>query len=124
MPKYKSYEAHKQEEYRKAREEIHPIWRGVGFILIVLTPILGYFSALVLIDENSKQGWYTIPQDFLYHGADSLLYVKIGLTIVLAFLIYFILQFITFILFKLFGPSRYGPYDVPPVVYKGKKHSR
>ena len=124
MPKYSSYEAQQQEEIRKVRQEVHPIWRGVGFILIVLTPILGYFAALVLLDENAKRGWFTIPQDFLTNGADPLLLVKIGLTIILGLLIYFVLQLLTFILYSLFGPPRYGPYDVPPVVYKGKKHTR
>ncbi len=124
MPKYSSFGAEDQEQIRKARNEVHPIWRGVGVILIVLTPVLGYFAALVVLDENTKNKWFAIPQDFLYKGADPLLLMKIGLTIILGLLIYFVLQFLTFLLYSLFGPSRYGPYDVPPVAYKGKKHTR
>ena len=35
-----------------------------------------------------------------------------------------ILQFFYFLIMRLFAPSRYGPYDVPPVTYKGKPYKR
>ncbi len=121
---YGSFEAQNQRQIREKRNEVHPVWRGVGFLLIFLTPIMGYFGAVVLIDKNQQENWISIPSDFLADGADSMLYIKIGLTLILAFLFYFILQFLTFIIIRAVGPSRYGPYDVPPVTYRGKHRSR
>lgn len=121
---YGSFEAEQQRKIREAHQEVHPIWRGVGLILIFLTPIMGYFGALAILDQNKKMNWFQIPTEYLASGADSLLYVKIGLTIIIGLLFYFFLQFITFILYRLFGPSRYGAYDVPSVSYKSKRRNR
>jgi len=119
-----SIQAQQQKEMREAQQRVHPIWRGVGLLLIVITPVLGFFSGLVLLEENAKQGWFIIPSGWLLQGADPLLLLKIGLTIVLGLLIYFFLQFISIVILRVFGPPQYGPYDVPPVVYKGKKPRR
>ncbi len=122
--KYGSYQQKQQEAIREARNYVHPIWRGVGFLLIIITPILGYFGALVLLDENTKRNWFTIPADFIAPGQDPMLYMKIGLTILIAFLLYFVFQLISMILLRVFGQSRYGPYDIPAVGYRGKKFKR
>jgi hypothetical protein len=106
------------------KKEIHPIWRGVGFLLIVLTPIMAYAGALVLLDENVKQGWVRIPAELIASGTDPLLYAKIILTVVLVFLLYIVFSLVTFVLYRLFAPPRYGPYDVPPVHYRGRRYRR
>ena len=125
MPsKYGDHKQRQQEEMREARERVHPIWRGVGMLLIILAPILGYFGSLVLLEENTKQGWFVIPTDFLASSGDPLLYVKIGLTLFLAFILFFVFQLFGTIMLRFLGPPRYGPYDVPAVSYKGKKRSR
>jgi len=123
MTRYTNYSAsHRQS--RKDRDQIHPIWRGVGFLFMVLAPFLGYFGALLLIDANEKKGWMSIPNDFLASGSDPMLYVKIGLTILLAALIFFILQFIGLVIYRIVGPERLGPMDVPPITGVKKKRAR
>lgn len=109
---------------RQEKEATHPIWRGVGFIFMILAPVMGWFGAQVLLEANKANGWIKIPPDFYAPGADSLLYVKIGLTILLAFLIFFVLQFIGIIIFRMVGPERYGPMDVPPITGVKTKKSR
>ena len=103
---------------------VHPIWRGIGFILVILLPILAYFTAIVLIDENSRQNWVTIPADLLAKGADPNLFIKIIGTVVFIFLYYSILTTITFIFYRLLGPSRYGPMDAPSEGFRGRKYQR
>jgi len=39
-------------------------------------------------------------------------------------LIFLLFQLITFFLYKIAGPSQYGPLDVPRVAYRGKKYKR
>lgn len=106
------------------QRETHPIWRGVGFGLAILTPIMAYSGALILISANAQNGWVAIPADLLAPFADRMLYVKIILTLVLMFFFYTLFSFITFVLYGIFGPPRYGPKDVPPVEYRGGKYRR
>jgi hypothetical protein len=123
MGKYGSYQSRAPQP--KAREP-HPIWRGIGFVQLILTPILGFASALVLIDANSSKGWVRITKDMLAPASlgDRLLYIKIGLTLLMMLIIYGILQLIVFVLYRFLGPPRYGPLDIPPVAYKGKVYKR
>jgi hypothetical protein len=106
------------------KPEVHPIWRGVGFALIILIPLLSYGLAILLLNENAKFGWFPIPQDLLSKWVEPLLFVKILLTLALSFLIYVLFQLITYIIFRLFGPSRYGLMDLPPVQRKIRKRTR
>lgn len=123
MTKYTNYSTSRRPT-RKEREHIHPIWRGVGFLFMVLAPVMGYFGSLLLIDANKTNKWIIIPNDLLASGSDPMLYVKIGLTILLAFIIFFILQFIGMLVFQIAGPERYGPLDVPPISGVKKKRAR
>jgi hypothetical protein len=122
MTKFSGYQGSSQ--IRKPKAEVHPIWRGLGFIYLILAPVLGYYGSLVLLDANKTNKWISIPANFLANGSDPLLFVKIGLTIVLAFLIFFILQFIGMAIYSLVGPPRYGPMDVPPITGVRKKKAR
>ncbi len=101
--------------------EIHPVWRGVGFVFMILIPVMSYSAAMVLIEQNSKNGWLPMPVDllartgsFLYFG-DPLIYIKGLLTLTFLFVFYAIFSFITFSINSAFGSTRYGPYDLPPV---------
>jgi hypothetical protein len=106
------------------KKEIHPIWRGIGFILIILIPILSYIGALFLLEENAKRGWFAIPRDLLVPIFDPLLGVKIGIAIVLMIILYSVYMLLSFIILSIAAPPRYGPFDVPPQRYRGKKKPR
>ena len=103
---------------------VHPIWRGIGFALLIFAPIMGYFSSVLLIDLNKINQWVPIPRDLLISGNDTYLIIKIVLTIFIAFLIFLVFQFITFLIYRVAGPPKYGPQDVPRVAYHGKKYKR
>lgn len=125
MTKYSNYRpSDAGTQSRQEREKIHPVWRGIGLILMVLFPIMGYFGSVWLLEENSKQLWFKIPSQFLASGADELLYVKIGLTVLIVFILYFIFQFISFIIMRAFGQEKYGPLDIPRASWKGPKRGR
>jgi amino acid transporter len=113
------------EDTRTLKPEVHPIWNGIGFALIILIPILAYFGAIELLNLNTKYQWVRIPQELIiYKLPDHLLLVKIILIIVLIFLLAIIFSAITFFLYSLFVPTRYGPMDVPYLRYKGKRYKR
>jgi hypothetical protein len=122
MAKYNQYSNREQQPRQR---QIHPIWRGVGFALIILTPIMAYSAGLILIDANRTQGWIRIPPGLILgQFSDPLILVKIFLTLIISILIYGVFSFITFFLYTSMGPPRYGPYDVPPVEYRGKRYKR
>lgn len=120
--KYNDYSSNKRQSTRD-KESIHPIWRGVGFAMIVLIPIISYAGSVVLIQQNSIHGWLPLPTDilarpgeFLYSLIpDQLLYIKIMLMVALMFLFYLIFLLISSMMTSMFGfNSRNDPFYVPP----------
>lgn len=121
MGKYDSYSAHRPQPKKKV---IHPIWRGVGFILIILIPVLSYVGTLLLLEENAKSGWFSIPRDLISPYVEPYFYVKAILTVVFMFIFYAIFLFITALINRMIAPPRFSVYDVPPQAFRGKKKSR
>lgn len=114
-----------QEPLRDRNRQAHPIWRGVGFVLLILTTVVAVFGAIALVEANATQGWVQIPKDLIAKGVgDPNLYVKIIVGLVIFVVVNAFFRLVTFILYSVFGPSRYGPLDVPPIAYKGPKKSR
>jgi hypothetical protein len=118
------YEAYSPQKPKPRKREIHPIWRGIGFALIILIPILSYIGTLILLDENSKRGFFSIPHDLISPYVEPYLYVKVIITALLMFIFYAIFLFITALITSVLAPPRYGLYDVPPQAFRGKKKSR
>jgi hypothetical protein len=121
MGKYQSY---MRQPERKKEAPIHPVWRGIGFILMIMIPIMSYAGTLVLLDANRQQGWISIPPNLLAPGPEPLLYVKIIVTVFLMILLFGIFSLLTFIIYRIFAPPRYGPFDAPPVRYRGGRYKR
>ena len=103
---------------------IHPIWRGVGFALMILAPIVAWFSAELLLLENFRTGLVPIPQNLIIQWQDPYILVRLIVTAFITLVLYLIFTMVFFIIERIFGPSRYGPLDVPPVSYKGKSYKR
>ena len=129
------------QKYRKERQErpwiIHPIWRGIGCALILLIPIMAWYAAVLFFQSNktiplsytiSKP--ITIPYSQIpeidriiaifnqYTVSHNLIVGQFLLTVVFMFIGFGILSLIYAVFFKAAGPSRYGPFDVPPDVMK------
>ncbi len=108
-----------------AREKTaHPIWRGVGFGLIVILPIISYVTSLLLIEANKTEHWFNIPVDLYSKGTDPYSTIKLVLTLMIFAVFSIIFTSIFMILYSIFGPSRYGPTDIPPVAGHFKKYKR
>jgi hypothetical protein len=128
MSKRGDYEMRTQEA--GDRPKVHPIWRGVGFVMMILIPIVSYAATEVLIQQNTKAPFFPWPTDliarpgdFLYNG-DPLLYFKILITITFMLILYALFTLITFLLNSAFGSPRYGPYDLPPIKGRVRKRAR
>jgi hypothetical protein len=100
----------------KKKKVIHPIWRGIGFILAIAVPFFSYILALQIFQQNFNRHWFPLPTDILSPwGSDPYIFIKLGIALVIIFAISVVLMLITFVVNALFGPPRYGPLDSPPI---------
>lgn len=120
MGKYRYLKVEPQE--LKQQNTVHPVWRGIGCFMIILIPILSYAMASVLVDLNIKNHWIVIPAELsrtvfipLMHKSVPHLYINLALAILIAFMGYGFLVFLYSLIYKFSGPSKYGPYDSPPM---------
>jgi hypothetical protein len=126
-----------RKEQQDRRWEIHPIWRGIGCALILLIPIMAWFTARLILESNiripfspmfSKPitiSYIQIPEVDQIIGnfnrftvANNLMAGQFLLTIVLIFIGFGLVSMIYAFMFRAAGPSRYGPFDVPPNVMR------
>lgn len=97
---------------------VHPVWRGIGCILLILVPIISFAGAKLLVQENIKQHWIDIPQEML--GSISVpvvgrvLFADLAVWIILIVIGFGILTVVYALFYRLLGPSRYGPLESPP----------
>lgn len=113
MSKHKMYRTEPPPKPSKIPQ--HPIWRGIGCLLAAFVPIISYFIASGLIENRGKLAWLIIPQDLIFPRLkDTYLAVKILYAGILVLIIAILLALITFVITRFFGPSKYGPHDVPP----------
>ena len=117
--------------------------RGIGCLMIVIVPIIAYGVSVILVNIGVSSGW-PIPSNWLgtptFH---PLLWRLAGLAYILEFLqaqtnltanLFFTLAITVVIggimsvifgyIYKLFGPSQYGPLDAPPQRVKVKRYKR
>jgi hypothetical protein len=129
MSKYDQYQDRSKKQERP-QEKIHPIWRGIGFAMMVFIPIFAYACTEVLVQQNQKSNFFPWPMDImakpgdLLWNGDPLLYFKILITITIMFLLYALFTLFTVSMNSAFGSPRYGPYDLPPIEAKVRKKAR
>jgi hypothetical protein len=121
MGKYSSLQ--KRGSIKKDPDQLPPIWRGIGFAMMIIIPGMAYVGMLVLMQYNQDHNLFPIPMDVINKtvGGDPLLFVKIGVVLMLMLILYAFLMLFTFVLNKIFIPSQLGPFDVPRVAYKRRK---
>ncbi len=57
MGRYQQY----QRDIKDAEEGVHPIWRGIGFLLMGLITIMSYAGANLLVEANKTKVWIEVP---------------------------------------------------------------
>lgn len=125
------------QKYRKEQHErpwkINPVWRGIGCFLILLIPIMAWFGAQVLMQAKTP-----IPLPWDMSRSVTLPYVHVTVidrvtteingylvthnvvtgqlffTVILIFVGFGLLSVIYAIFYRIIGPPRYGPFDIPP----------
>lgn len=111
--------------------KIHPIWRGIGLIILLLIPVMSYAGAVMLVEANIENNWLpqanisaelmaTRPIPLINQPVEHL-YAVLMAAVLLALLGFGVLVFFYSILYSTMGPPRYGPLDSPPIRSQRKK---
>lgn len=122
-PKYTKYQ---YQQVRERRWDVHPIWRGIGLVMLVLLPLISFAAAVLIIRANQEQKWFSTPEEFsgyfetpqlasLAPELERVYYMDLGLTFVFVVLGFGIFTVIYSFMWGQLGPSRYGPVDSPPI---------
>ena len=139
MAKYQSYQKPKE----LPRNEVHLVWRGIGCIIMIITPIISWAAAQILLDLGKTQHWA-----FLYELSDfvrfpDIVYKIPGILVVANYIssipyfkalaIFFFLLLIAFsgifsvlnaMFYRMVGPPRYTAIDAPAPRVKTKRYTR
>jgi hypothetical protein len=125
------------QQYRQKHQErpwkVHPVWRGIGCVLFLLIPIMSWYATTLFLQSNTK---IDLPRELTtvlaipyihireidkviadinqYFVSTGLVLGQFFFTIILSFLGYGVMAFVYALLYKVAGPPRYGPFDVPP----------
>lgn len=59
MGRYQQYER----DVKKQERQIHPIWRGIGFLLLAVVAVMSYAGANLLVEANKTQKWIAVPPE-------------------------------------------------------------
>jgi hypothetical protein len=130
-------------EKQQKTKETHPVWRGIGCMIIILVPILSYVTTRVTLPMFNSRG--LVPRDLrialqmpdwmwsinpgLTSGIQKIIGNSQFLPTVLLTLIYIMIlgslfSIIYSLLYRMLNPKRYGPMDAPPIRVKTKKYRR
>jgi hypothetical protein len=132
MGKYQKY---RYEQVRERRWKVHPIWRGIGFLFVIMVPLMSFAGAILIVRENFKHEWLKVPAELLKSisipqlGGLSPELARIyylDLAVAFAFMIlgFGLIAIVYSFLYSIFGPSRYGPVDSPPIRTSPRKRIR
>ena len=126
-----------------SKREPRPIWRGIGCLLIIIIPVLSYAAAVQTMPFFFDRG--LVPSDLLTTPkvpswmwlnipvVAQIIHFLIGRYAFPAYMLLTFLYLLAFggffsviyaIMYRISGPSRYGPMDAPPPKIKVKKYKR
>ncbi|MBS1250277.1 MAG: hypothetical protein MAG431_01870 [Chloroflexi bacterium] len=93
----------------KRQEGTHPIWRGIGCIMIILILAMSYAGASLLVDENKVQKWVPVPKEIqggpAWGAWAADLYTELFLAFFLALIGFGLFVIIYSIIFKASSPK-------------------
>ena len=128
-------------KYQRREErpwKVHPVWRGIGFVWMILLPVMSYAGAWIMTRENFRNRWLPVTEElsqpirlpvinwsFLSFPIDlnilirwlpgqPLYYLDILFFLAFLFIGFGITSVIYAFLFRAMGPGR-SPYDAPEV---------
>jgi len=119
MTKYRSLAS--RPEMKPRPWKIHPIWQGIGCLLILLIPIISYAGSVLLVDANTGKHWFSVPPELAQNvvvpmlGKVPHLYANLVLTVLFILLGFGVVMVVYAVIYRLMAPPQLGPLDAPPI---------
>ncbi len=123
-------------------QQVAPIWRGIGCLMILIIPIVSYLLSSVAVNFALDQG-YPVPSELVgnpvlppalyqtglapiasFLASQENLYAILALTVLLIVVIGGIVSVVYAAIYKVVGPPRYGPLDVEAPRGRVKRYKR
>lgn len=82
---------------------MHPIWRGIGFLMLILIPIIAFFLTMLILEFFASDPLSQVAIFLRNLGDRNFLYLQIGLTVLLTILLYLIFNILGSLLYTLSG---------------------
>ncbi len=140
MGKYKSSATRRE---KPVSQGTHFIWRGLGCLMMIIIPVISFASAFELVKYGLANGW-PIPYQLLgtpklpdiFYKVDALwlifgrltgiqhLYAYAAIGFLVMIMISGVISVIYAAAYRVLGPSRWGPMDMPPPKFRPKKYTR
>jgi len=112
--------------------KVHPVWRGIGCIMLLLVPFMSWFTAELVLESNLKDIFpyeltrvAVLPFVHITEVDKIILHVnyyfqntgfmlgQVFLTVIFSFIGFGIVALLYAIIYRFAGPPRYGPFDIP-----------
>jgi hypothetical protein len=65
---HRNYHFRDQVQAREKRRQLHPVWRGIGCLLLIILAAVGYFVSGWALVQNQVNGWVYLPPELYYPG--------------------------------------------------------
>jgi polyferredoxin len=109
------YDIRKKESAKK--RALHPIWRGIGCLILSGLAIGGYFVGGILLEENSINSWIPIPSKLMTIPYLPMLPEGLWIQLVIAFLFMVFGYGLLSLIYAIIFPIQPDEYDAPPPKY-------
>ncbi len=121
----------------------HVIWRGIGCLIMLIVPIISYLLATIAV-QAAIDGGLPLPYQLLgnpvmpaalwnvaattpilgFIESQNNLYAILLITVLIIVIMSAVLTFVYSVMYRIVGPSRYGPLDAPPPRIKARTYKR
>jgi hypothetical protein len=137
------YSAASRRASTKRTVQTPAIWRGIGCILLLIVPVMAWVLAVATIQVALRNGWplpsqllgypelpewlWDIPALWTPLGLLSRqphLYMTIVLAVLYTIAISGLLSVVYSVVYRIVGPPRYGPLDLPQPQVKVGRYKR
>ena len=135
MGKYSKFDNKKK---AKAPHKIHPVWAGIGFLMVIIIPVITWAGATELVNFGQVQHWTVFGSFPRFFSPGALSFIP-GMNFLAqianlpAISVFFVLMLIIIsgvlsmvyaFVYRIVGPPRYAPDDIPAPRVKTKPFKR
>lgn len=123
------YERFEQPSMRKRPWKIHPIWRGIGCLMLVIIPVVAWAAAYEFMNLAPSLDWFPKAREMFVDIDLKIFVLPFSLGQLVFWILFMMLGFVimtfayTFV-YRVAGPPKYGPTDAPPPRRKKQRRRR